>query len=55
MMHFFSQLDLTVNGVVKNYMRKQFVTYYYGDAVKQQLDSSKDIQDIEVDFCLVTY
>ena len=53
MTHFFQPLDLTVNGAVKNYMRKQFVTYY-GDAVKQQLDSGKDIQDIEVDFRLTT-
>ncbi len=53
MTHFFQPLDLTVNGAVKNYMRKQFVTYY-SDAVKKQLDSGKSIEDIEVDFRLST-
>ena len=47
MTHFFQPLDLTVNGAVKNYMRKQFVTYY-SDAVTKQLESGKSIEDIEV-------
>ena len=51
MTHFFQPLDLTVNGCAKQRMRKQFVTYY-SSAVKQQLDSGKQLEDIEVDFRL---
>ena len=51
MTHFFQPLDLTVNGCAKQRMRKQFVTYY-SSAVKQQLDSGKQLEDIEVDFHL---
>ena len=53
MTHFFLPLDLTVNGSAKQYMRKQFITYY-SDAVKQQLDSGKQLEDVEVDFRLTT-
>ena len=51
MTHFFQPLDLTVNGCAKQGMRKEFVTYY-SNAVKQQLDSGKQLEDIEVDFRL---
>ena len=51
MTHFFQPLDLTVNGSAKKYMRKQFVTYYTA-AVKQQMDSGIQLEDIEVDFRL---
>ena len=51
MTHFFQPLDLTVNRCAKQRMRKEFVTYY-SSAVKQQLDSGKQLEDIEVDFRL---
>ena len=51
MTHFFQPLDLTVNGCAKQRMRKEFVTYY-SSAVKQQLDSGKQLENIEVDFRL---
>ena len=51
MTHFFQPLDLTVNGSAKKYMRKRFVTYYTA-AVKQQMDSGIQLEDIEVDFRL---
>ena len=51
MTHFFQQLDLTVNGSAKNYMKKQFIVYY-SSSVKQQLDSGKQLEDIDVDFRL---
>ena len=51
MTHFFQPLDLTVNGSAKTYMRKQFVTYYTA-AVKQQMDSGIQLEDIEIDFRL---
>ena len=51
MTHFFQPLDLTVNACAKQRMRKEFVTYYL-NAVKQQLDSGKQLEDIEVDFRL---
>ena len=50
MTHFFQPLDLTVSGCAKQRMRKEFVTY--SNAVKQQLDSGKQLEDIEVDFRL---
>ena len=53
MTHFFQPLDLTVNGVAKSYMRKQFVTYY-SNCVKQQLESGKRLEDVEVDFRLTS-
>ena len=49
MTHLFQPLDLTVNGAAKKYMRKEFCTYYF-NAVKQQLDSGKKLEDIEIDF-----
>ena len=51
MTHFFQPLDLTVNRCAKQRMKKEFVTYY-SSAVKQQLDSGTDNEDVEVDFCL---
>ena len=51
MTHFFQPLDLTVNGSAKKYMRKQFIVYY-SSSVKQQLDSGKQLEDIDVDFRL---
>ena len=35
MTHFFQPLDLTVNGSAKQFMWKQFITYY-SDAVKKK-------------------
>ena len=43
MTHFFQPLDLTVNGVAKKYMKKEF-TVYYSLSVKQQLDSGKNLK-----------
>ena len=51
MTHFFQPLDLTVNGSAKKFIRKQF-TEYYAAAVKEQIDSGKQLDDIEVDFHL---
>ena len=48
MTHFFQPFDLTVNRSAK-----QFITYY-SDAVKQEIDNGKEIEDIEVDFRLTT-
>ena len=53
MTHIFQPLDLTVNGSSKNYMKKQFITYY-SDTVKKQLDDGEALEDIEVDFKLTT-
>ena len=49
MTHFFQPLDLTVNRSAKNFMRKQFMTYY-ASAVREQLQAGKNLEDIEVDF-----
>lgn len=49
--HFFEPLDLTVNGSAKKNMRKQFIAYH-SSAVKQQLNSGKPLEDIDVDFRL---
>ena len=51
MTHFFQPLDLTVNVSGKNLMKKQFVVYYC-NAVKQQLASGTELEDVEVDFRL---
>ena len=51
MTHFFQPLDLAVNGSAKKYMRKQFIVYY-SLAVKQQLDSGKAFEHIDVHFHL---
>ena len=53
MTHFFQPLDLTVNGSAKRFVRNLF-TEYYSDAVKEQLDSGKQLDDIDVDFRLST-
>ena len=53
MTHFFQPLDLTVNGVAKRYMRKQFITYY-SNCVKHQLENGKRLEDVEVDFRLTS-
>ena len=51
MTHFFQSLDLTVNGSGKQFMKKEFVTYY-SDSVKRQLESGTNLEDVEVDFRL---
>ena len=51
MTHFFQPLDLTVNGLVKKFMRKQFITYYSSE-IKRQIDGGKAIDDIDVDLRL---
>ena len=51
MTHFFQPLDLTVNGSAKKFIRRKFITYYSSE-VKNQLDSGKNLDDIEVDFRL---
>lgn len=51
MTHFFQPLDLTVNGSGKQFMRKQFVTYY-SEAIRKQVDSGTNLEDVEVDFRL---
>ena len=43
MTHFFQPLDLTVNGVAKEYMKKEF-TVHYSSSVKQQLDNGKNFK-----------
>ena len=53
MTHFFQPLDLTVNGSAKQFMRKQFITYY-SDAVKKKLDRGETLEDIEIDLRLTT-
>ena len=50
MTHFFQPL-LTVNGSGKQFMKKESVRYY-SDAVKQQLESRTNLEDVEVDFRL---
>ena len=51
MTHFFQPLDLTVNGSAKKFIRRKFVSYYSNE-VKSQLDSGKELNDVEVDFRL---
>ena len=53
MTHFFQPLDLTVNASAKKFIRTKF-TKYYSNAVKQQLDDGKQVDDIDVDFRLTT-
>ena len=48
MTHLFQPLDLTVNGAAKSFMRKQFCTYYSSE-VKKQLQSGKQLEDVEID------
>ena len=48
MTHFFQPLDLTVNRSAKQFMRKQFVTYY-SEIVRHKLDNGESVEDIEVD------
>ena len=45
--HFIEPLDLTVNGSAKKFIRRKFVVYY-----SNELDSGKNLDDVEVDFCL---
>ena len=52
MTHFFQPLDLTVNGIGKQFMKEEFITYYSDVVEKQQLESGTELQDIEVDFRL---
>ena len=51
MTHLFQPLDLTVNGCAKKFMRNRFTEYYAG-AVREQLESGKELEDIDVDFRL---
>ena len=51
MTHFFQPLDLTVNRCAKQRMENEFVTYY-SEAVKRQLDSGVELEDVDVDFRL---
>ena len=53
MTHIFQPLDLTVNGSAKKFMRSCF-TEYYAAAVKEQLGSGKQLEEIEVGFRLST-
>ncbi len=53
MTHFFQPLDLTVNGSAKTFMKNQF-SKYYCNAVKTQIDSGKQVDEIDVDFRLTT-
>lgn len=51
MTHFFQPLDLTVNGAAKKMTKKSFVKYY-SDTILKQLESGKQMEDIEVDLKL---
>lgn len=51
MNHFFLPLGLTVNRSAKNFITKQFITYYAA-AVQEQLQSGVNVEDISVDFRL---
>ena len=51
MTNFFQPLDITVNGVAKKFMRKKFTTYY-ASVVKQQLDSGRKIDEVDIDLRL---
>ena len=51
MTHFFQLLDLTVNRSAKQFMRKQFVTYY-SEIVRHKLENGESVEDIEVDLKL---
>lgn len=53
MTHFFQPLDLTVNGSAKKFLRMLF-TEYYAAPVKEQMDSDKQLEEVEVDFHLST-
>lgn len=51
MMHFFQPLDLTVNGEAKKFVKKEFITCY-SNAVQQQLQNGKNMEDIKVNLNL---
>lgn len=53
MTHFFQPLDLTVNGSAKKFMQNQF-SKFYCNAVKAQIDSGKQVDEIDIDFRLTT-
>ena len=53
MTHSFQSLDLTVNGSAEKFLLSCF-TEYYAAAVKDQLGSGKQLEEIEVDFHLST-
>ena len=53
MTNFFQPLDLTVNGSAKKFIKNCF-TQYYSNAIKEQLDSGKELDGIDVDFRLST-
>ena len=49
MTHIFQPLDLTVNASAKTFLRSCFAEYYAA-AVKEQLGSGKQLEEIEVHF-----
>ena len=53
MTHFFQPLDLTVNGAAKKFMHNQF-SKYYCNALKTQIHSGKQVDEIDVNFHLTT-
>ena len=48
MTHFFQPLDLTVNRAAKNFIKKEFISYYSG-IIQKGLDEGKALEDIDVD------
>ena len=53
MTHFFQPLDLTVNGSAKNFMRKEFVTWY-AEEDKKQMDAGVPAESIDVNLKLTS-
>ena len=53
MTHFFQHLDLTAKGAAKKFIHNQFWKYYC-NAEKTQINSGKQVDEIDVDFCLTT-
>ena len=51
MTHFFQPLDLAVNGSAKNFMKKNFVTWYANE-VKQKIEEGVPIESVEIDLSL---
>ena len=53
MTHFFQPLDSTVNGSVKTFMRKKFVTWY-AEEIKKQMDAEVPAESIDVSLKLTS-
>ena len=51
MTNFLQPLDLTVNGYVKKFMCGKF-NAWYSLQIENQLDAGKQLQDIDVPFCI---